>query len=45
MRDDYAWALWLWGTAIVCQLNQELSNCMASIYFSDPLQGVRQECQ
>jgi hypothetical protein len=39
MRDDYAWAIWLRGTAIVCQLNQELSR-VAPIYFSDPVRGV-----
>jgi hypothetical protein len=40
MRDDYAWAIWLRGTAIVCQLNQELSDRMAPIYFSKPDRGV-----
>jgi hypothetical protein len=40
MRDDYAWAMWLRGTAILCQLNQELSDRMAPIYFSEPNRGV-----
>jgi hypothetical protein len=34
MRDTYAWANWLRGTAIACQLNQELTDRMAPIYFS-----------
>ena len=36
MRDNYAWALWLRGTAVACQLDQdlELTNLMAPIYFS-----------
>jgi hypothetical protein len=34
MRDTYAWANWLRGTAIVCQLNQELTDRMTPIYFS-----------
>jgi len=34
MRDTYAWANWLRGTAVVCQLNQELTDRMAPIYFS-----------
>ena len=34
MRNTYAWANWLRGTAVICQLNQELTDCMAPIYFS-----------
>ena len=34
MCDRYAWGLWLRGTAVVCQLNQELTDRMAPIYFS-----------
>jgi hypothetical protein len=34
MCDTYTWANWLRGTAVVCQLNQELTNRMAPIYFS-----------
>jgi hypothetical protein len=34
MCDTYAWALWLRGTAVVCQLNQELTDRMTPIYFS-----------
>jgi len=34
MCDTYAWALWLRGTAVACQLNQELTDRMAPIYFS-----------
>jgi hypothetical protein len=33
MRDTYAWAIWLRGTGIVCQLNQELTDRMTPIYF------------
>ena len=32
--DTYAWALWLRGTAVACQLDQELTDRMAPIYFS-----------
>ena len=32
--DTYAWGLWLRGTAVACQLNQELTDRMAPIYFS-----------
>jgi len=35
MCDTYAWANWLRGIAVVCQLNQELSDRMMPIYFSD----------
>ena len=35
MCDTYAWANWLRGTAVVCQLNQELTDRMMPIYFSD----------
>jgi len=34
MRDTSAWANWLRGTAVVCQLNQELTDRMTPIYFS-----------
>jgi hypothetical protein len=34
MCDLYAWGLWLRGTAVACQLNQELTDRMAPIYFS-----------
>ena len=34
MGDRYAWGLWLRGTAVACQLNQELTDRMAPIYFS-----------
>jgi hypothetical protein len=34
MCDVYAWGLWLRGTAVSCQLNQELTDRMAPIYFS-----------
>ena len=34
MCDTYAWGLWLCGTAVTCQLNQELTDHMAHIYFS-----------
>jgi hypothetical protein len=34
MRDQYAWAIWLRGTAVACQLNQGLTDRMAPIYFS-----------
>ncbi len=34
MCDTYAWGLWLRGTAVTCQLNQELTDRMAPIYFS-----------
>ena len=35
MRSKHAWAHWLRGTAILCQPNQELSDRMAPIYFSN----------
>jgi len=35
MCDTYAWANWLRGTAVVCQLNQELSDRVTPIYFPD----------
>ena len=35
MCNTYAWVNWLCGTMIVCQLNQELSDHMMPIYFSD----------
>ena len=35
MCETYAWANWLRGTAVVCQLNQELSDRMMPIYFSN----------
>lgn len=34
MQDRFAWALWLRGTAILCQLNQELSDRATPIFFS-----------
>lgn len=34
MRDLYAWANWLRGTAVFCQVNQELTDRMTPIYFS-----------
>jgi hypothetical protein len=34
MRDTCAWANWLRGTAVLCQLNQELTDRMTPIYFS-----------
>jgi hypothetical protein len=35
IQDRYAWALWLRGTAILCQLNQELTDRALPIFFSD----------
>ena len=35
MSDKYAWANWLRGTAILCQLNQELTDRVHFIHFSD----------
>ncbi|TDL22026.1 hypothetical protein BD410DRAFT_898594 [Rickenella mellea] len=35
LNKHYAWALWLRGTAILCQLNQELSDRGMPIYFED----------
>jgi hypothetical protein len=35
MRDSYAWANWLRGTAVFCQHNQELSDRVHFIFFSD----------
>lgn len=32
--DRYAWALWLRGTAVLCQLNQELTDRAIPIFFS-----------
>jgi hypothetical protein len=34
MQDLFAWALWLRGIAILCQLNQELTNHTIPIFFS-----------
>jgi hypothetical protein len=34
MQDVFAWALWLRGTAILCQLNQELTDRAIPIFFS-----------
>lgn len=34
INDRFTWALWLRGTAILCQLNQELTNRALPIYFS-----------
>lgn len=42
MRDTAAWAYWLRGTAILCQLNQELTDRMTPIYFPQ-LGGVSQK--
>jgi hypothetical protein len=33
MCDKYAWANWLRGSAVICQLSQELSDRMTPIYF------------
>ena len=33
IHDSCSWAYWLRGTAIVCQLNQELTDRMTPIYF------------
>ena len=35
MQDDYAWAGWLRVTAVLCQFNQEVSDRVHYIYFSD----------
>jgi hypothetical protein len=35
MCDIYAWANWLRGTAVVCQPNEEVTDRMAPIYFSN----------
>jgi hypothetical protein len=35
IQDRYAWALWLRGTAVLCQLNQELSDRAIPIFFSN----------
>lgn len=35
LQSQYAWAYWLRGTAIACQLNQELTDRMTPIYFPD----------
>lgn len=34
MKDQYSWALWLRGTAILCQLNQDLTDRAIPIHFS-----------
>jgi len=34
IHDSCAWAYWLRGTAVLCQLNQELTDRMIPIYFS-----------
>jgi hypothetical protein len=34
MHNTCAWANWLHGTAVICQLNQELTNHTTPIYFS-----------
>ena len=34
LRDQYLWSLWLRGTAILCQLNQPLTDRALPIYFS-----------
>ena len=33
MQNTYAWAYWLRGTAVACQLNQELTDRMTPVYF------------
>jgi len=33
MQSSHAWAYWLRGTAIACQLNQELTDRVSPIYF------------
>jgi len=35
MHDTLAWAIWLRGAAIVCPLNQELTDRMTPVYFRD----------
>ena len=35
IQDGYAWAGWLRGTAVLCQPNQELTDRVHYIYFSD----------
>jgi len=35
MQNSHAWAYWLRGTAIACQLNQELTDRMTPIYFPE----------
>ena len=35
MCDTLAWAIWLRGAAVVCQLNEELTDRMTPIYFQD----------
>jgi hypothetical protein len=35
IQDGYAWTGWLRGTAVLCQLNQQLTDCVHYIYFSD----------
>ena len=42
MTNTYAWAYWLRGTAIACQLNQELTDRMTPIHFPH-LGGVSPE--
>jgi hypothetical protein len=40
MQDQFAWALWLRGTAVLCQLNQKLTNRAHPIFFSAPNREV-----
>lgn len=35
LNTKYGWALWLRGTAVLCQLNQELTDRAIPIYFPD----------
>lgn len=34
LKDEYSWALWLRGTAILCQLNQNLTDRAIPIFFA-----------
>lgn len=36
MQDRYAWAYWIRGTAILCQLNQKLTDRAHPIFFFEP---------
>jgi hypothetical protein len=40
LQDTYSWALWLRGSAIVCQLNQMRSDRAYPIFFSKPTNAV-----
>jgi hypothetical protein len=41
MQDQFAWALWLRGTAVLCQLNQRLTDRALPIFFSEPSEPNR----